>query len=178
MSDGFTTVYDSSDGLPVRLEAARRHTADGAVYTHHRLVVSDGRTGAVIVARDGDRLLLVLSARDAVGADLWEFPRGAGEAEETAVETALRELQEETGLRGVDPCLLGDYVTDSSIFPQRVAVVECRIDADAPRTIPDGEVSDRRWITVEDLADAVRDGTVRDAHTLAAITVLSSRKEL
>ncbi len=177
MNDGFATVYDSSDGMPVRLEAAQRRAADGSTYRHHRLVVSDGRAGAVIVARDQDRLLLVLSTRYAVGSDLWEFPRGAGEAGETPVETALRELQEETGLRGRDPRTLGSYVTDSSIYPQEVAVVECGIDADAPTTVPDGEVSDRRWITVEELADAVRDGTIRDAHTLAAVAVLSSRKE-
>ncbi|WP_168442796.1 NUDIX hydrolase [Microbacterium sp. PF5] len=178
MTDGFTPVYASSDGLPVRLEAAARRAADGSAYTHHRLVVSDGRAGAVIVARDADRLLLVLSAREAAGAELWELPRGAGEAGETAVETALRELREETGLRGRDPQVLGSYVTDSSIFPQEVAVVECRIDQDAPATVPDGEVSDRRWLPLAELAHAVQDGTIRDAHTLAAIAVLSSRGEL
>ncbi|MCK8477092.1 NUDIX hydrolase [Microbacterium aurugineum] len=177
MSGEFSTVYSSTDGLSVRLEAAERRAADGASYRQHRLVLADGRRGAVIVAVDDDRLLLVLSARAAFGGDLWELPRGAGEADESATETALRELREETGWSGLEPRVLGTYITDSSIFPQEVAVIECRVDRDGTRTATDGEVIAQRWIPIADVPGAVQDGTICDAHTLAAIAMLFSRKE-
>ncbi|MGG7518881.1 NUDIX hydrolase [Allorhizobium undicola] len=62
---------------------------------------------SAIVVRDGRFLLVKRSAPPS--ADLYAFPGGKGEAGETPAETALRELQEETGLIGHNPELFATY---------------------------------------------------------------------
>jgi len=178
MSAGFETVYENAQGMPVRLEAADRRRADGVPYRHHRLVVADGRPGAVVVAFQGDAVLVVRSNRTAAGAEVWEFPRGVGEPDETDVETGLRELREETGLVGHSAQVLGHYVIDTAIFPQEVAVVSCLVDPDAAAAATDGEIEEMMWVAVDDLAALVRAGTLSDAHTLAAISIHAVGEEV
>ncbi|RCW27620.1 ADP-ribose pyrophosphatase YjhB (NUDIX family) [Ciceribacter lividus] len=62
---------------------------------------------SAIVGRDG-RILLVRRLNPPA-ADLYAFPGGRAEPGETPAETALRELQEETGLRGGNPRLFHFY---------------------------------------------------------------------
>lgn len=175
MNEDFHTVYESDHGQPVRLEVSRStHGVNGTGYPHHRLVIAEGRTGAVFFAIHDRHVLLVLSARKAAVGVLWELPRGVGDPGETVLETALRELREETGLHGHSARLLGRYVTDSSIFPQPVAVVSCEVDSRVARSSTDGEISGQQWIPIADIPKLVNDGTLADAHTLAAITMFWS----
>ncbi|MBO3759646.1 NUDIX hydrolase [Ciceribacter sp. L1K22] len=62
---------------------------------------------SAIVEQDG-RLLLV-KRRNPPAADLYAFPGGRSEPGETPEETALRELFEETGIRGHSPTLFAVY---------------------------------------------------------------------
>ncbi|MHA3723839.1 NUDIX hydrolase [Leucobacter sp. HY1910] len=169
----FSTVYHSNDGLPVRLESAPRVTVSGVQYTHHRLVVSDGRPGAVIVASDEQqRVMLVLSRREAMDEWIWELPRGAGDLDDpAALATGVRELREETGHATRAARVLGVLVTDSAIFPQRVAIVHCLLKRKAPRSVPDGEVAAARWCSPADLEELISSGVIHDALSLSAIAL-------
>lgn len=62
---------------------------------------------SAIVERDG-RYLLVLRSKPPSNA-MYAFPGGRGEEGETPAETALRELHEETGIRGEKPLLFATY---------------------------------------------------------------------
>jgi len=64
----------------------------------------------VIVFRrtdSGCRFLLILSRL--TKRPLWEFPKGGVDADETPLEAALRELEEETGLGGAEIRLVDGY---------------------------------------------------------------------
>ncbi|SIP92511.1 ADP-ribose pyrophosphatase YjhB, NUDIX family [Rhizobium sp. RU20A] len=62
---------------------------------------------SAIVEKDG-RYLLVRRANPP-SADMYAFPGGRGEPGETAAETAIRELAEETGIRATEPVLFATY---------------------------------------------------------------------
>jgi len=81
--------------------------------------------------------------------DDWAFPKGKLEDGESWEEAALREVEEETGLR----CELGEYV-GSTHYPMREGMKEVRyyrMSTDAERQ-PRNEVDDLQWVTFEEAA--------------------------
>lgn len=174
----FETRYESRDGLTVRLDAAPRTGANGRSYTHHRLVVADGRAGAAILATRGQEVLLVRSYRASVGRDLWELPRGAGDLadrdadpSEPELVTGVRELREETGYTATRARLIGRYVVDSTVFPQGMGVVRCEIGAGVEPEETDGEVSEVRWFTDVEVRRLIREGVIADANSLSGLAI-------
>ena len=79
------------------------------------------------------------------GHDDWSFPKGKLEAGETWEEAALREVQEETGLR----CELGEQV-GSSVYDVPGGAKEVRYYrmTSSGDPAPDTEVDEVRWVTV------------------------------
>jgi len=63
-------------------------------------------SSAIVI--DGDRYLLIRRAHPPAQ-DLFAFPGGRAEPGETPAETALRELEEETGLKADNPRLFATY---------------------------------------------------------------------
>lgn len=172
MSPAFETVYRAQGGTGLRLERARVTGADGTAYDHHRLVAADGRVGAVIIATDGDALLLVKQFRVAIPRDTLELPRGfADTADGSPVDTGARELLEETGYVAAHASQLGTYVIDSSVYPQSVAVVHVTVDRRQQLAERDGEIASMLWVPLSDVAGLVRGGQLSDAHSLSAMAV-------
>ncbi|MGP5043807.1 NUDIX hydrolase [Glutamicibacter ardleyensis] len=85
--------------------------------------------------------------------------------------TSARELREETGYRIGRAQVLGAYVTDTSIYPQRVGVIQCVVDTDRSRTAADGELVGSIWIPFADLPGLIAQGKIADAHSLAALAL-------
>jgi len=106
-----------------------------------------------IVERDG-RYLLVRRL-NAPAVDLYAFPGGRAEAGETPEQTAIRELFEETGLRGMNPRLFHTYElhpeagTDSSHFLLSVFIVDVDREADA---VAGSDAAEVGWFLPEEIA--------------------------
>jgi 8-oxo-dGTP diphosphatase len=79
----------------------------------------------VIVVRGGDVLFGL--RRGAHGAGSWSFPGGHVDDGESAEACALRELEEETGLRAVNPRRVGE---SEDVFPEglRYRTIFVRVD--------------------------------------------------
>src|SRR5919201_1010667 len=69
--------------------------------------------GVGVILVRGDKVLFGLR-RGAHGGGTWSFPGGHADEGESPKASALRELEEETGLQGANPLLVGE--TDD-IFP-------------------------------------------------------------
>jgi 8-oxo-dGTP diphosphatase len=107
-----------------------------------------------VVARDG-RVLLVHRPRY----DDWTFPKGKLEAGETWEDAALREVEEETGLR----CELGDEVgrTHYEVRGEPKEVRYYRMtSADEPQA--QNEVDEVRWVTIDEAAELLAYGYDRE----------------
>jgi 8-oxo-dGTP diphosphatase len=79
----------------------------------------------VIVVRSGEVLFGL--RRGAHGGGTWSFPGGHVDDGESAEDCALRELEEETGLRAVNPRRIGE---SEDIFPEgsRYRTIFVRVD--------------------------------------------------
>jgi phosphohistidine phosphatase SixA/8-oxo-dGTP pyrophosphatase MutT (NUDIX family) len=83
--------------------------------------------------------------------DDWSFPKGRLDADEDEATAALREVEEETGLR----CRLGPSVGAVTYRDRRgraKVVRYFRMDADGGRFTPNREVDELRWVPIEDAA--------------------------
>ena len=83
--------------------------------------------------------------------DDWSFPKGKLDADEDEATAALREVEEETGLR----CRLGPSVGAVTYRDRRgraKVVRYFRMDADGGRFAPNHEVDELRWVPIEDAA--------------------------
>ena len=83
--------------------------------------------------------------------DDWSFPKGKLDVEEDEAAAALREVEEETGLR----CRLGSSVGAVTYRDRRGRPKVVRyflMDADGGTFAPNHEVDELRWVPVEDAA--------------------------
>jgi len=124
--------------------------------------------GGVIVEqtpRGGRRVLLVHRPHRGD----WTFPKGKLEAGESHERCALREVEEETGLR----CTLGVEVPPCAYIngKGRLKVVRYWImDPGNGRAEPCNEVDAIRWVSLEDAASLLT--YARDREILAAVAVV------
>ena len=90
----------------------------------------------------------------------WSLPKGHMEAGETEIETAQRELFEETGLTALlepDRTVVVEYPI-SPIARKQVVIFPGRVSG-IPRTQP-GEIEKFKWVTAEELKDHLFPDTV------------------
>jgi 8-oxo-dGDP phosphatase len=157
--------------MTVREDAVRRPDGSDGIYG-----VVDKPTAAVVVPRDGGRLHLVEQFRYPVGHRRWEFPMGTAPDREELdpAELAARELEEETGLRATRMDLLGRLDIAPGMSSQREHVfLATELTAGPTRREHVEQDMRARWFTVAEFEEAVRDGEIVDAQTLAAYLLLT-----
>ena len=141
-----------------------------------RTVVSHPGAVAVVALDDAGRVLMIRQYRHPVGYQLWEIPAGLRDAAgEPPLETARRELFEETGYRAREWHVLIDYFTSPGFTTERLRIYLARgvhpvgeDDADAGYVRHDEEkYLVNKWVP---LAEAVRLAFAGKLHNSAAIT--------
>lgn len=109
--------------------------------------------GAIAVVLRGDQVLLVQRGKDP-DRGLWGFPGGGVEWGETVAEAALRELQEETGVRAAPGPVIGhcDVIRREGgrvTHHYFLAAVLCHYQSGAPVAADDA--ADARWVAQADV---------------------------
>jgi ADP-ribose pyrophosphatase len=120
-------------------------------------VTSDGRLVLVEQFRPGTRRVTV------------EFPAGLVDAGEDAPATAARELEEETGYRGGEPVVIGQFDPNAALQNNQLSIVlitECR--RTGARDPDPGEAIRVREATVGEVDAMIAAGRIRDAYALVA----------
>ena len=142
---------------------------------HEREIVEHPGSVAIVAVDGADQVTLVRQLREAVRKELLELPAGTQEEGETSLETARRELAEETGLRGGTWRELAAFYTTPGFCRERMSVFVAEGVEQGPAS---PEADERfelvRW-PVSEIADKLRE--IDDAKTLAGLLLYLGERE-
>jgi 8-oxo-dGTP pyrophosphatase MutT (NUDIX family) len=165
-------VYQNA-WMIVREDDIRRQDGTPGIYG-----VIDKPTYALVVAEDGDRYRLVEQFRYPIGLRRWEFPQGTAPGtvdgdEPLPADLAAQELREETGLRATSLVVLGQLDLAPGMSSQRgwVFLATGITEGDHERE-PEEQDMRSEWFTGAQIERMIVDGTITDAQTIAAWTLL------
>ncbi len=133
---------------------------------------------AVAALDERGRVTLLRQYRHAAGGYLWEVPAGKLDPGESPETCAARELAEEVGLAADRLEPLGSIVTCPGFCDEVIHLFA----ATGLRTVPTNLGADEviETVTAVPLRDAltmIRDGTIRDAKTIAALMHVDLRRD-
>ncbi|MBI3894292.1 MAG: NUDIX hydrolase [Acidobacteria bacterium] len=142
-------------GVPVRREVV-----------HHR-------GSAVVLPRMSDgRILLVRQFRFPAGRFLWELPAGSLDPGETPLQTARRELAEETGYRATKWRKLVEFFASPGFLDEKMTIFLAQDIRPGIATPEADERIQARFFEVRELQTLIRQGKLRDGKTLIGLLVL------
>lgn len=168
----------------VELLATRRFTV-----VEHRVTRPDGtiatcqavrHPGSVVVLPllPDDRICLIRSHRLTIGKTIPELPAGTREPDEPPLETARRELEEETGYRTAHVEKLAEFYTSPGILDEKMhAYVATELTPGPPRREPNEQIENLVVSWDEALAMIAR-GEIEDAKTLATLLLYERQRRV
>ena len=131
---------------------------------------------AILACPSPGQIVLVKQHRHAVDADLWEIPAGMIERNEPPLETARRELLEETGYRATSLRFLFSMYSSPGFCDERIHFFLAEdLTAGAAQPEDDEQFELRSWSVDEALALVERD-ELRDAKTQLALFWLRAQR--
>lgn len=127
--------------------------------------------GAVVILPlvGGDQICLISNRRKAVNRTLIELPAGTREPNETPLETAERELTEETGYRAKSMQPLFDYFVSPGILDERMYSFVAEGLEPGPKQLMDDEDIETMVVPFSDAIDWIRQGKIEDAKSIATL---------
>jgi len=158
------TVYESEW---VTLYLDRVIFPDGRLIPEYHLVHTKHAVAALVENPAGE-LLFERTFRYATDRLEWEIPAGAIEAGEDILDTAQREVLEETGYDTTDHRLIYLYNPCNGNTNTRFHLVACQVGVQV-KGIDPGEIHSIRWMKRADIEDLIRQGELQDGFTLSAV---------
>jgi len=121
-----------------------------------------------------EEVLLVRQYRYPTGESLLELPAGTLEPDEEPLETAHRELMEETGYRARRMEFLSRYYTTPGFTSELMYLYRASDLTPGEQDLEDDESIEVVRISNSDAMDMVRRGEIRDAKTLVGLLTVFS----
>ncbi len=151
--------------INVRVDTVRME--DGS--EHRREVVEHpGAVALVPVLPNGD-LVLVQQYRHPIGRETLELPAGTREPNEPALQTAIRELREETGYRADEVReLVRFYVSPGWADEEVIIFVATGLNSGAAETEADEDLQ-VVTVQVESVTDKIKSGEIVDSKTIIGL---------
>jgi ADP-ribose pyrophosphatase len=150
-----------------RVERVTQRFDDGSTFS--REIVRHPGAVVILPVLDDGRICLIQNYRVAVDRRLLELPAGTLEPGETPLETAHRELIEETGFRAKTIYPLCEFYMSPGILDERMFVFVARgLTAGEPAREA-GEQIENLLVEPAELELMFREGKIQDSKTLSAL---------
>ncbi len=161
-------------GRRIDLALKRIVRSDGST-TERELVLHPGAV-ALLPMVDQDHVCLVKNERFAVGKTLLEVPAGTIDPGERPIETARRELAEETGYTAGRITLVREWYVSPGVMNERMFLFLCEDLLAGPQALePDEKIEMVVMEWREAVALALR-GAIEDAKTMLALLILDRQR--
>ena len=141
--------------------------------TTRELVIHPGAV-SIVSMPSNDEIVLIRQFRYATGEELIEIPAGTIEPDEDPIDTARRELEEETGYRAGQLDLRATYYTTPGFSDEIMYLYEGRELTLADQDLDDDESIEVFLASRDEALQMIRKGRIRDAKTIVGLlTVLN-----
>ncbi|MGA2197911.1 MAG: NUDIX hydrolase [Bryobacteraceae bacterium] len=131
-----------------------------------RSVVRHGGSAVMMAVDERKRILLVRQYRLPAAKYLWELPAGTLDPGEKPLQTARRELIEETGYRARTWRKLASFLVSPGYVTERMTIY-LATNLTAGKAAPmDDERIEARWFTAAEVARLIGAGKIDDAKTI------------
>ena len=136
-----------------------------------REVVEHSGGSAVYCERDG-KVLLVKQFRYPYKQEIYEIPAGKINPNETPEETALRELEEEGGVKAARVVKLFDVYPSPGYTDEIIRIYKAEDVTDSVQRLDEDEFLSGEWFSKDKLKEMISSGEIKDAKTLIALLKL------
>ena len=154
-------------GKIVTLETAATTLPNG--HTMEMEVVRHPGGSAVVALNERRQVCLLKQYRCVFDEWLWELPAGKNDHNEPPLDTAQRELQEESGVRAAKWRELGFMISSPGVFTEKVYLYLAEeLSMVAPNN-EDHEVFDVHWIDLDQALQWAEQGDISDAKSVIGL---------
>ena len=157
-------------------DVVRRHyqAADGS--RHQRAVVEHPGAVTILPLLDAEHVCLIENFRIAVRQTLIELPAGTLEPGEDPLNTARRELTEETGYRAGTIQRLTEFYLSPGILNERMHLYLATELSPGDKQLEAGEQIENLVVPFSTALSWIDDGRIQDAKTIVGLLYYSSRQ--
>jgi ADP-ribose pyrophosphatase len=136
-----------------------------------RAIVHHAGSAVMMPVDEKNRVLLVRQYRLPAQRNLWELPAGRVDPGEKPLQTAKRELVEETGYRAREWTKLVSFWVSPGYVAERMTIYLAKNLTPGKATPMEDEGIETRWFTRKEVAEMIRTGKIQDAKTIAGFLV-------
>jgi len=140
--------------------------SDGKGYEIRRSVIRHPGSAVMMAVDEKGRVLLVRQYRLPAAGYLWELPAGTMDEGETPLQTAKRELIEETGLRAKKWKKLASFFPSPGYGAEKMTVYLATELTQGKSHPMDDERIETKWFTRKEVTEMIRTNRIVDAKTM------------
>jgi ADP-ribose pyrophosphatase len=141
------------------------HAIDPSGFEIQRAIVQHRGSAVVMPVDEKKRILLVRQYRLPARRSLWELPAGTMDPGETALQTARRELAEETGLRARVMRKLAEFYPSPGFLTEKMTIYLATGLTAGKATPMDDERIETHWFAEKEIDAMIKAGKILDAKT-------------
>ncbi|TWT74370.1 NUDIX hydrolase [Allorhodopirellula solitaria] len=160
----YTTLLQTARFDVVEMELPSR---DGQ--THRRAYIRHPGAVVLLPLLDPDTIVMIENERTGVGETLLELPAGTRDQGETPLQTAARELVEETGYRAGDLEVACEFYSAPGLGNELMHMVVARNLTAGEQQLEPTERILTRLVSREEVDQLVRGHSIRDSKTLVGL---------